>query len=78
MQEIIGEKGLELAAYQPKFLLDQVVSSCRFMEEPVGLNARFLKYAIDNLRVKRAPPVPKISPSNWQTLESPAVQHSVA
>ncbi len=54
VQKIKEDKGLDLAAYQPKFLLDQVVSSCRFMEEPVALNARFLNYAIDNLRVKRA------------------------
>ncbi len=54
VQTIREDKGLELAAYQPKFLLDQVVASCRFMEEPIGLNARFLSYAIDNLRVKKA------------------------
>ena len=54
VENICDGKGLELAAYQPKFLLDQVVSSCRFMEEPVALNARFLSYAIDNLRVKKA------------------------
>lgn len=50
---IKDDKGLDLAAFQPKFVLDQVVASCRFMEQPVTLEPRFLNYAIDNLRVKR-------------------------
>ena len=48
------EKQLDLAAFQPKFLLEQVVASCRFMEQPVSLEPRFLGYAIDNLRVKKS------------------------
>jgi hypothetical protein len=47
---------LELAAFQPGFLLDQVVASCRFMEQPPHLEPRFLNYAIDNLRVKKSTP----------------------
>jgi hypothetical protein len=48
------EKQLDLAAFQPRFILDQVAGSCRFAEEPVSLNPRYLKYAINNLRVTRA------------------------
>jgi hypothetical protein len=51
------EKQLELAAFQPKFLIEQIVASCRFMEQGVTLEPRFLGYAIDNLRVKRNVPV---------------------
>ena len=51
--KIREEKQLDLAAYQPGFLLEQVVASCRFMEQPPHLEPRFLNYAIDNLRVKR-------------------------
>jgi DNA polymerase III delta prime subunit len=51
--KIREEKELDLAAFQPKFLLDQVVASCRFMQQPVSLEPRFLNYAIDNLRVRR-------------------------
>ena len=51
--KIRQEKELDLAAYQPKFLLEQVVAACRFMERPPSLEPRFLNYAIDNLRVKR-------------------------
>jgi energy-coupling factor transporter ATP-binding protein EcfA2 len=51
--KIREEKELELAAFQPGFLLDQVIASCRFMEQPPHLEPRFLNYAIDNLRVKK-------------------------
>ncbi|HEV2278850.1 MAG TPA: hypothetical protein VGS02_11770 [Acidobacteriaceae bacterium] len=47
------EKGLELAAYQPKFIVDQVVATCRFMERAPKLEPRYVEYALDNLRVKR-------------------------
>jgi SpoVK/Ycf46/Vps4 family AAA+-type ATPase len=53
VSKIRDEKELELAAFQPGFLLDQVVASCRFMEQPPHLEPRFLNYAIDNLRVKK-------------------------
>jgi hypothetical protein len=52
------EKQLDLAAFQPRFLIEQVVSSCRFMEQAVTLEPRFLKYAIDNLKVRRNSPLP--------------------
>ena len=53
VSKIRVEKGLELAAYQPRFLLEQVVASCEFMELPPSLEPRFLNYAIDNLRPRR-------------------------
>jgi DNA-binding Lrp family transcriptional regulator len=52
--KIIEEKGLELAAYQPKFLVDQVVATCRFMGEPPHFEPRFIDYALNNLRVRRS------------------------
>ena len=33
------EKGLDLAAYQPRFIVDQVVATCRFMGAPAALRA---------------------------------------
>jgi hypothetical protein len=53
VHKITVDKELELAAFQPRFVLDQVVASCRFTEGNVTLEPRFLNYAIDNLRVKR-------------------------
>jgi hypothetical protein len=52
-------KGLELAAYQPRFIMDQVVATCRFMEQPPHLDKRYVDYALDNLRVKRPTDLPR-------------------
>ena len=53
VQKITKEKGLELAAFQPKFITDQVLATCRFMGLPPHFEPRFIDYAIDNLRVQR-------------------------
>lgn len=50
------EKGLDLAAYQPRFIVDQIIASCRFMEQPPQFEPRFIEYALDNLRVHRIKP----------------------
>jgi len=52
VHKVIVEKELELAAYHPRFVVDQVVSTCRFMGKAPHLDHRFIEYAIDNLRVK--------------------------
>jgi hypothetical protein len=58
------ERGLELAAYQPKFIVDQMVASCRFMQQSPHFEPRYIDYAIDNLRVRRhSPPKPPVPPS---------------
>jgi hypothetical protein len=49
-------KSLELAAYQPKFIVDQVVATCKFMKQPLHFESRFINYALNNLRVKRNSP----------------------
>ena len=49
------DKGLELAAYQPRFIVDQIVATCRFMGQAAHFEPRFIDYALDNLRVKRNP-----------------------
>ena len=51
---ITEEKGLELAAYHPRFIVDQVVATCRFMGQAPHFEPRFIEYAINNLRVKQA------------------------
>jgi hypothetical protein len=52
---ITKEKGLDLAAFQPKFIVDQVVATCRFMGQTPHFEPRFIEYAVDNLRVRRSP-----------------------
>jgi hypothetical protein len=62
--KITREKGLELAAYQPRFIVDQVVATCRFMGQAPHFEPRFIDYALDNLRVRRhSPPKPPAPPS---------------
>ena len=60
------DKGLELAAYQPRFIVDQVIATCRFMEQVPQMEPRYVEYALDNLRVHRGstqrpahPPLPQ-------------------
>jgi hypothetical protein len=54
VQKITDGKGLQLAAYQPKFIVDQIVATCRFMGVPPHFEPRFIDYAVDNLRVNRS------------------------
>jgi hypothetical protein len=70
VHKIQVEKKLELAAYQPRFLLEQVVGSCRFMEIEPELNPRFLQYAIDNLGVE-SEPVPEPAGDNSGYAKAP-------
>lgn len=48
------EKKLDFAAYMPRFIVDQIVATCRFMGETAHFEARYIDYALDNLRVKRS------------------------
>jgi hypothetical protein len=57
--KVRNEKGLDLAAFQPKFIVDQVVATCRFMGQPPHFEPRYITYALDNLKVHRtSPPAP--------------------
>jgi hypothetical protein len=50
------EKDLELAAYQPRFIVDQVVATCRFMGQASHFEPRFIDYALNNRKVHRSRP----------------------
>jgi SpoVK/Ycf46/Vps4 family AAA+-type ATPase len=67
VNKITHVKQVELAAYQPRFILDQVVASCRFMGMTPRFERRFVDYAIDNLRVNR---------SSTPNLSAPALARS--
>ena len=53
VHKLRDEKGLDFAAYQPRFIVEQVVATCRFLSQPPHFEARFIDYAMDNLRVKQ-------------------------
>jgi hypothetical protein len=38
----------------PRFIIDQIVATCRFMGQPPHFEPRYIDYALDNLRVKRS------------------------
>lgn len=48
------EKELDLAGFQPRFIVDQVVATCRFMGQEPHFEPRFIDYALNNLRVHRS------------------------
>ena len=54
VRKLRDEKELDFAAYQPKFIVDQIVATCRFMGQPSHFEPRYIDYALDNLRVKRS------------------------
>ena len=54
VHKVTVDKGLDFAAYHPRFIVDQVVATCRFMREPPHFEPRFIDYAIDNLRVRHS------------------------
>lgn len=56
VEKLKAGKSLELAAYQPKFIVDQVVATCKFMRQNLHFEPRFIDYALNNLRVKRNSP----------------------
>jgi hypothetical protein len=65
------EMGLELAAYHPRFIVDQVVATCRFLGQQSELKSPFIDYAINNLGVRRKSK-PEAEPD--QALERPKKQ----
>jgi len=65
VEKLTKEKGLELAAYQPRFIVDQVVAACRFMGEVSHFEPRFIEYALNNLKVRRhSRPTPAPPPAS--------------
>jgi hypothetical protein len=49
------DMGLDLACYHPRFIVDQVVATCRFLGQDPELKSPFIDYAINNLGVRRKP-----------------------
>ena len=62
---VAENKHMKLAAYQPKFVVDQVVAACRYAERPPTFEPRFIAYAIDNLRVERADSATAAQADSW-------------
>jgi hypothetical protein len=67
------EKGLDLAGFQPVFIVDQVEATCRFLGIKPELKSPYIDFAINNLRVKR-----NKEPRKDGNLQLPATQKSGA
>ena len=52
VHKLTYEKQMDMAAYMPRFVVDQVVATCRFMGQTSHYEPRYIDYALDNLRVK--------------------------
>lgn len=52
VDKLQNEKKMEFGAYMPRFIVDQVIAACRFLNQPAHYEPRFIEYALDNLRVK--------------------------
>jgi len=55
------EMGLDLACYHPRFIVDQVVATCRFLGQDPELKSPFIDYAINNLGVRKKPKLEAVS-----------------
>lgn len=47
----LAERQVPLAAYQPRFLIEQIVASCRFKAMPLRFHPEFVDYALSNLSI---------------------------
>jgi DNA polymerase III delta prime subunit len=53
LHKVTVERRMELAAYHPRFIVDQVVAIARFMGAPPRFDTASIDYALDNLKVKQ-------------------------
>ena len=66
------EMGLDLACYHPRFIVDQVVATCRFLGQDPELKSPFIDYAINNLGVRRKPKPEAGSDQSTSDTEKPS------
>jgi predicted ATPase with chaperone activity len=62
VREIAEHRGCELANYQPKFIVEQIIAASRFLGREPSFDSRLLRFAINNLcvhgtRQDQLPPV---------------------
>jgi len=53
MAELTGPRGLKLAAFQPRFIVQQVVAACAFRQEAPHFERALIDYALANLTVEQ-------------------------
>jgi hypothetical protein len=75
IEELKARGGIPLACYQPKFILEQIVASCRFDGLEPRIGEEFLADALENLHIRTAASRPRAnqSPDVVQAPTRPAV-----
>ena len=63
IQDLTESRGIELAAYQPAFIIEQIVATCEFEGVKPHFEQRLIEAAISNIRVKRYHPAKPAAPS---------------
>jgi hypothetical protein len=53
VHKVTSERNMELAAYHPRFIIDQVIAIARFMGSAPRFDAGSIDYALDNLKVRQ-------------------------
>ncbi len=62
LRELVEKRGIEIAAYQPDFIVQQVVLNCEFEGSEPHFEERLIEDAIANIQVRRYQP-PKTAPA---------------
>jgi hypothetical protein len=57
LRELVEKRGIEIAAYQPDFIVQQVVLNCEFEGSEPHFEERLIEAAIGNIQVKRYQPI---------------------
>ena len=55
MAELTERHNFSLAAYQPRFIIEQVRSACRFANRPLQFDAHLIQLALSNMHTKDTP-----------------------
>lgn len=55
IEALTGRMGVPLAAFQPRFILDQVVAGCAFRGQPPGFDEEVVALALANLTIGQPP-----------------------
>ena len=58
-RDLTERKGLDLAAYQPGFIIDQIIATARLRGLPHALHHNWVVLALDNLTIGRAGTAPE-------------------
>ena len=54
MDELVGSHGQPLSFFQPKFIVDQVIAACKYLDTPVAFEHELVEDALNNLSARSA------------------------